>query len=344
MKILAVTNMYPTASFPAQGTFVERQIESLRPLVDIELLHIDRVESGRGEYSRVRARLQQAISGTRPDAVHVMYGGALALLAATAIRKLPFVLSVCGSDVLGDPQLSLKRRAFGRATVWATKIASFRADAIVAKSRQLAARLPAFVPAKKIHVIPNGVDLERFRPRDTKICRQRLGWSDNEFHVLFTGDPANETKRYADAREAVECLRARGVPARLQVMRGVSHDQVPSWLNAAHVMLLCSLHEGSPNIVKESLACECPVVSTDIGDVAERIEGIEGCYISARNIESFANCLHNVFLTGSRLNCRDKLSAISLAAIAERIVSIYHDVCQSRGSLSTSSGFLKRSA
>src|SRR5437764_1376704 len=126
MKVLAVTNMYPTATCPAQGTFVERQVESLRPLVNIELLHIDRMESGRGEYSRLAARLRRRISETRPDVIHVMYGGALALLAATAIQKLPFVLSVCGSDLLGDPQRSWRRRVFGRATVWATKIAALR--------------------------------------------------------------------------------------------------------------------------------------------------------------------------------------------------------------------------
>jgi glycosyltransferase involved in cell wall biosynthesis len=344
MKILAVTNMYPTATFPAQGTFVERQIESLKPLVDIQLLHIDRVESGRGEYSRVRTRLHQAIAQSQPDVVHVMYGGALALLTATAVGKLPLILSVCGSDVLGDPQRSFKRRAFGRATVWASKMAALRADAIIAKSRQLAERLGTFAPAKKIHVIPNGVDLERFRPLDTTICRQRLGWSEDEFHVLFTGDPANETKRFADAKEALDHLRARGVPARLQIMRGVSHDLVPIWLNAAHVMLLCSLHEGSPNIVKESLACACPVVSTDVGDVAERIEGIEGCYISARNAESFANCLETVFRAGVRLDCAHQMAAISVRAIAERVVSVYRNVCQIRGPLSTHSGLLRRSA
>ena len=330
MKVLAVTNMYPTATCPAQGTFVERQIESLRPLVDIELMHIDRMESGRGEYAHVRARMKEAISETRPDLIHLMYGGALAALAATAAQNLPFVLSVCGSDLLGDPQRSWKRRAFGKATVLATKLAALRADAIIAKSQQLASRLPVLVPAGKIHVIPNGVDLDRFRPLDTAACRERLGWSDKEFHVLFTGDPANETKRYVDAQLAMERLNARGVPARLQLMRGVSHEQVPVWLNAAHVLLLCSLHEGSPNIVKESLACECPVVATNVGDVAERLLGMEGCYVVNRDVDNFASCLEKVFRSGSRLCSRNKMMAISLPAIAQRIATIYQNVCESR--------------
>jgi glycosyltransferase involved in cell wall biosynthesis len=247
---------------------------------------------------------------------------------ATAAEKLPLVVSFCGSYLFRDPQRSWKRRAIGRLTVWASKLASLRADAVIAKSRQLAACVPAIVSRDKIHVIPNGVDLDRFRPLDTTLCRKQLGWTEEEFHVLFAGDPANETKRFVDALNAVECLRARGVSVRLQLMRGLSHDQVPVWLSAAHVLLLCSLHEGSPNIVKESLACECPVVSTDVGDVAERIQGIEGCYLSGRNMHSLADCLEAVFRSGSRLNCRHKIASIGLRATAERVMSIYNSVCQ----------------
>jgi glycosyltransferase involved in cell wall biosynthesis len=328
VKVLAVTNMLPTIDCPWQGTFIESQIESLKPLVDTQTLHIHRVQSGRGAYLQVRARLRRAMAEGRPDVIHVMYGGALALLVATAAENLPLVVSFCGSDLFGDPQRSWKRRGIGRLTVWASKLAALRADAVITKSRQLAARVPSIVSRDKIHVIPNGVDLDRFRPLDTTLCRRQLAWAEEEFHVLFTGDPANETKRFADALSAVECLRARGVPARLQLMRGLSHDQVPVWLNAAHVLLLCSLHEGSPNIVKESLACECPVVSTDVGDVAERIEGIQGCYLSDRNTQSLADCLEAVLRNGSRLNCRHQITSIALRATAERVISIYHNVCQ----------------
>jgi teichuronic acid biosynthesis glycosyltransferase TuaC len=326
MRVLAITNMFPTRACPSQGTFIERQIESLRSRVEMQVLHIERVESGRGAYFPARTRLLRAISDGKPDVVHVMYGGALAVLAASAVGKLPFVVSICGSDLLGDPQSSWKARGIGRATVWASKIAVLRADAVIAKSRQLAARLPAIVGRDRVYIIPNGVDLDRFRPLDTTACRRQLGWAEEEFHVLFTGRPESETKRFADARNAVERLCARGIPARLRIMRDVSHDQVPVWLNAAHVMLLCSLHEGSPNIVKESLACECPVVSTDVGDVAERIEGIEGCFLSERDSQSLADCLEAVFREGARLNCRHKMACLALSTIADRIASIYRKV------------------
>ena len=328
MKVLAITNMYPTSAFPAHGTFVRSQVESLRPLVDVEVLHIDRAALGRGAYFKVPAAVGRAVSAVNPDLIHVMNGGALALFSASAARHLPFVVSFCGSDLLGDPQRSWKRRASGRATVWASKVAALRADAIIAKSKQLAAKLPNIVSAKKIHIIPNGVDFDRFRPLDRAECRRRLGWREDEFQVLFTGNPASETKRFHDASAAVECIRARGVAAQLQLMRGVQHEEVPLWLNAADVLLLCSLHEGSPNIIKESLACECPVVATDVGDVAERIEAIDGCWLCQRSTQSLADGLQAVQRRGARIQSRDKIASLGLAAIAQRVVGVYREVAK----------------
>lgn len=328
MKILAVTNMYPTEASPAHGTFIQSQVESLKPLVDIEVLHIDRSSLGKSAYFSARRQVGEAISTAKPDIVHVMNGGALAFFTASAVKRTPLVISFCGSDLLGDPQLSWKRRAMGQATVLASKAAALRADAIIAKSKQLAAKVPAAVAARRVHVIPNGVDFHQFQPQDRRECQARLGWPPDEFHVLFTGNPASETKRFPDAAGAVERIRARGIPARLQLLRGVRHDEVPLWLNAADVLLLCSVHEGSPNIVKESLACECPVVSTDVGDVAERVEGIEGCYLCRQTIESLADGLEAVYRNGARLRCRGQIATISVEAIAKRVESVYRSVIE----------------
>jgi teichuronic acid biosynthesis glycosyltransferase TuaC len=327
MKVLAVTNMLPTSTLPTQGTFVGSQLESLKGLVDLQILHINRPESGRKVYSDVRSRVRQAFAEGKPDLVHVMYGGALGLLVATSVHRLPMVITFRGSDLLGDPQRSLKRRVFGRTTVLASKLAALRANAIITVSQQLADAVPAIVSRDRVHVIPNGVNVDHFRPLDSVACRRQLGWSEQDFNVLFAGAPDNETKRYSDAHAAVECLRARGVPAQLRLMRGVPPGQVPVWINAAHVMLLCSLHEGSPNIVKESLACECPVVSTRVGDVAERLAGIDGCFLSDRDAHKLADCLEAVFRRGARLNSRDKILPLAAGSIAERVVSIYRSVC-----------------
>jgi glycosyltransferase involved in cell wall biosynthesis len=330
MKVLVVTNMYPTGKSPAQGTFVASQVDSLRPLVDVKVVHIDRVETGSGVYFGVPVRVRRVTSEWRPDVIHVMNGGALALITIASVGSLPVVISFCGSDLLGDPQRGWKRRAVGQATVWASRAAALRAAAIIAKSRQLASRVPTGVRPCKIHVIPNGVDLNRFRPMNGPECRSSLGWSKDEFHILFSGNPESETKRYRDAVAAAECLRGRDIPARVQLMRGLSHDQVPIWLNAADALLLCSVHEGSPNIVKESLACGCPVVSTDVGDVAERIDGIAGCYLCERNAESMAESLQAVYQRRIRLDCRDKISSMSVAAIAKRVASVYEEVFELR--------------
>lgn len=113
--------------------------------------------------------------------------------------------------------------------------------------------LPENIPSSRIQIILCGIDLDLFKPIDRALCRERLGWTQDAFHVRFqdTGDPF---KRPELAQVAVERLRALGVNAELHHLRGVSYDQVPIWLNASDVLLVTSHHEGSPTIVKEALA------------------------------------------------------------------------------------------
>jgi glycosyltransferase involved in cell wall biosynthesis len=106
-------------------------------------------------------------------------------------------------------------------------------------------------------------------------------------------------------------------------MHGVCHQDVPVWLNAADVLLLCSRHEGSPNIVKEALACACPVVSVDVGDVAERIGGVTGCYLSAPQPAALAEKLRAVHKRSERIQTGRVMHELSLESVARRILSVY---------------------
>ena len=274
MRILAVTNMLPSAGNPKAGTFVEQQIKGLRDAgVDVEMLHIDRVGLGPLAYVKtvgiVRSRMEQV----RPDLVHVMYGGVMAFLVTRATRACPTVVSYCGSDLLGarhGPAAFRLRNAVG---VFASHVAARHADGIVVKSHGLRQALPKDIDPSRTRTIPNGIDLGRFRPLDRLECRQKLGWEPDVFHVLFpTADPRAWDKRWPLAEAAVAELNRMGVRTEIHGLPGVPHEEVPVWMNAADVLLLTSDHEGSPNIVKEALGCNRPVVSVDVGDVRERIQ------------------------------------------------------------------------
>ena len=326
MKVLAITNMYPTAAYPGRGTFVEQQIQGLRSVgVDVEILHIRRVESGRKAYATAFYRIRSELRSTRADVIHVMCGGFLAAFTA-ANAQSPFVISFCGSDLLGEPLAGRTGRAIGALVVSASQWSAQRAHGIIVKSANLVRALPGNIDRRRIWIVPNGIDLNRFRPLDRKHCRRELGWSEDSFQVLIADSASSPTKRIDLAQSAVAELRASGIRAELQAMRRVPHHDVPRWLNAADVLVLCSAHEGSPNIVKEALACNLPIVSTDVGDVRERIEEVAGCFLADPTPYSLASQLEAVFRGPRVTRGRLAVAHLSTAQIAEHLVRIYGEV------------------
>jgi glycosyltransferase involved in cell wall biosynthesis len=206
----------------------------------------------------------------------------------------------------------------------------------VVKSRNLEAALPADVARDKVRIIPNGVDLEVFRPMDRNECRRLLGWPLETFQVLINVSSGDPVKRPGLAKAAVERLAARyQVPAELRELRGVFHREVPVWLNAADAVLLTSAHEGSPNIIKEALTCDRPVVSVEVGDVAERIRGIEGCHLAAPEADALARCLHLVRIGPGRVEGRGRMGELSVERAAQRVGELYEWVLERRGVVPT---------
>ena len=192
----------------------------------------------------------------------------------TRFSPLPTVVSFCGSDLNGVPSGGVPVRISAAYGVWASKRAATRATAIVAKSESLAEKLSSR-ERERTFVIPSGIDLELFRPLDRQSCLSDVGWPSSKRYVVTYGGSAG--KRVELVRAAAE--RASNIlstPVELKVLAGVNPGSVPLWLNASHALVLASVSEGSPNVVKEALACDIPVISTDVGDVAQRIDGIDG--------------------------------------------------------------------
>jgi len=350
MRVLAVTNMYPTASAPWSGTFVEQQVEGLRRLgLSVEILLLDRphgagavtaptllflkgaVRAYRGAIKRIR----RCAAELKPDLMHVMYGGVTAELATRAVSGLPIVVSFCGGDLLREPAPTAAKRLSIRYGVFASHLAARRADAIVVKSRNLREALPPGIDRRRVWTIPNGVDLERFKPMDPRACRERLGWPEGTFHVLFPSFPEDPRKGFALARAAVERLKTSGIEIELHTLRGRPHEEVPIWLNAGHCLLFASSLEGSPNIVKEALACDRAVVSVDIGDVRERLDGIAGCFLADAAADDLAAKLRLALpespTEDRRVAGRTRMRELSLERVAERVLAVYREVVGARG-------------
>jgi glycosyltransferase involved in cell wall biosynthesis len=323
VRALIVTNMYPTPARPADGAFITSQVASLRDLgVEIEVCHLNRPSEGRSVYRGLAGKIHSLVSTTRPDVVHVQYGGVLANRVGRAVRDRPLLVSFCGDDLLGGGGGGLTDRAARAYNVIESRRAAGRADGIVVKSRNLFDALPRGLSKDRVWILPNGVDTRRFRPLDRLECQSALGWSPDRKHVLFPAPRSRPEKRFELATAAVAELNG-GSEVELHALEGVSHDQVPTWMNAADAVVLTSSREGSPNAVKEALACNVPVVSVDVGDVRERLDGIDGCYVAEATPADLAEKLRLVLERGTRIDAGEHVETIAIDRVARKLLGIY---------------------
>lgn len=329
MRILAVTNMLPTLRSPNSGRFIEQQLDGLKMIgLDVHVLFVDRVAKGMRTYAVLPRELRAKIRTCEPDLIHAHYGGVMADLVTRTVHDRPTIVTFHGSDLLGQPYESPLRRFLSSYGVFASRKAARRCAGIIIVAEHLRQALPRDVKNSKLKVIPCGIDTRLFVPRERADCCRKLGWDPDVFHVLFqdSGDPV---KRPALAFESVQALRKSGVRCELHVLRKVPYADVPIWINASNTLLLTSIHEGSPTIVKEALACNLPIVSVDVGDVCERLEGIEGCYIARPQSGDLSSKLSLVASSAERIDGRPAVQGLSLEHIAGRVADFYREVLRS---------------
>jgi glycosyltransferase involved in cell wall biosynthesis len=325
-----VTNFYPSPERPFSGTFVHDQVESLRRLgLDVDVLHVERHAGGATVYRGLGGRVAERVQRSGAEIVHVMYGGVMADAVTRAVAEVPVVVSFCGTDLLGGRSGGVLTRLRERVGVLASHRAARRADAVIVKSTALRDALPRTLTGIGVWTLPNGVDVERFAPTGRDAARAALGWPEDGHDVLFPASSDRPEKRFELASAAVERLRSRVPDVRLHALEGVAHEDVPTWLNAVDAVVLTSAHEGSPNVVKEALACCTPVVSVDVGDVRERIEGLPGCAIVPRDPSSIAAALGEAI--GAEQSCagRERIQELALPRVAAEIAGIYSQLVSS---------------
>lgn len=320
--------MYPTMGRPAYGVFVQTQMESVaRAGADVD---VEVVDPRRAPWRYLTAifRVRKRVRNGEFDLVHAHYG--LSGFVA-ACQPLPLVVSFCGDDLLGTPHrrggITLKSRVARRLS----HLAARRADALICKSEELRAALPRERDRSRAHVLGNGVDVRHFSPGDRLSARRRLGLSVEELLIVFPNDVTQRVKRYDLAQAAVERVRAAGVTARLWVVAGVSYPDMPDHYRAANCLLLTSDHEGSPNVVKEALCCNLPVVTVDAGDVRRWLALAPGCELVERHPEAISQGLRRALegpgvVDGSRVR-----SEVALEQVSQRVLAVYRDAVAGRG-------------
>jgi glycosyltransferase involved in cell wall biosynthesis len=325
MRVLFVTNLWPDDVRPWHGSFVYSQGRSLRAAgVDLDVLAI-RGYASKGEYARAGLDTLRRNFDPSYDVVHAHYGYS-AVVARLELRA-PLVISYCGDDLLGTPEAGRpwQMSRGSRALAWSFAQVSRVAAATITKSREMERCLPRRAQARN-HVIPNGVDLDMFAPIDQAQARRQLGWSEAETVVLFAGNPSVERKNHPLAEEACRLAAEQRPGLRLRVASGIPPEQMPVWMSAADALIHPAWSEGSPNVVKEAMACELPVVATPVGDIEERLAGLAGCHVVPPQADRFAEALLDATEHKPLAAARQAVSELSLERVARRVMDVYESV------------------
>jgi glycosyltransferase involved in cell wall biosynthesis len=316
-KILVVTNLWPTEADPGYGSFVKAQMESLRPLgVDYDVLFINGRES-RWNYLRGIRHVRKQLREKPYDLIHAHFG--LSGWVARWQFRVPLVVSFMGDDVLGRPSRSGRITLAGHLLRISGFILARLVSTVIVKSAQMAAKLR--MPSAQI--IPNGVNLDLFRPMEQSEARKGLGLDPGKKFVLFPYNPGEARKRFDLIEAAVSLAREQVPNLELLMARGKPQEQIPLYMNAADVLVLASTFEGSPNALKEALATNLPVITVDVGDAVELIGSTEGCYVVRREAREMADKIVEVCRRGGRTNGRDRIRKLSIEAVAQQIVEVY---------------------
>jgi len=310
MKVLCLTNMYPTDLEPWFGSFVRDQVEELRAIdIEVDVLSFDGRRAN-SAYAGAVLSLRRALQRDPTyDIVHAHFG--LTGAVASTQQKLPVITTFHGTDA-GHVR-------------WKRNISW-----LVARRT-----IPIFVSERGAEVlglrgapvIPAGVDTTLFTPGDRVEARRSLGWKEEGTYLLFPGAPSVAVKNVRLFDAVVEELRERGHEVSPVHLAGYSRQEVAHVMRAVDALVMTSISEGSPVAVKEALASGTRVVSVDVGDVRSVIGGLAGCAICERDREALADGILSVLDAELDLDALvRRASDYSQRHMAERVARIYEKV------------------
>ena len=306
MKVLFVASGNKAAG--RVSAFVQSQYDSLEK-EGLEMLLYPVVGHGWKGYLHNFRKLRRLILKEKPDVVHAHYSSCGYLVALAAMgQKTKKVVSILGSFPTESRKLKFVRFCVDH--VW---------HVTIVKSERTRAQLDRDLP-----VVPNGVDLDLFPLMVQQVAREKVGFSRDDKYVIFVSDPSRPEKQYGLAEAAVERLKDDHV--RLVPVFNKPHSEIVEFMCAADALIMTSSNEGSPNVIKEAMACNCPIVVTDVGDVRWVTEGVDGTYVSnTYEPAELAGLLEKALGFGARTRGRERIVDLGLTSgmVAQKLMRIY---------------------
>ena len=285
--------------------FIEEQVNSIKDQsINVQYYFV----KGRGlkGYLKNLKPLKEKVSKENIIFIHAHFG--LSGFLANLQRKVPVVVTFHGTDINNNKNFII------------SSITSLLSSWNIFVSDKLYNRL--LVKKNNFSVIPCGVDINKFFPIPKNEARKTLKLNANAKYFLFASAFDNSVKNPSLAIKAVEQI----PNAILIELKNFSRREVMLYLNACDLLLLTSKSEGSPQIIKEALACNCPIVATDVGDIKENIREVKNCYLVKNTVEDVVQKVNFILKNKDRTNGRGKVLNLSLETIARRIIEVYENV------------------
>ena len=302
MKVLIVASGNSAAISP----FVKEQGESLKEIgLDIDYFLI----KGKGitGYLKNYFNLIRLVKTNTYDIIHAHYG--LSGLLATFQSHVPVVITFHGSDV------NLNQTNF-----YLSFLASRLSHENIFVHERLSKKLSLF--SDQTEIIPCGVNLNLFKPFDKLASKDKLGLDHKYSYVLFSSSFNNKIKNAALAKLALSNLEN----IILIEMKGYSREEVHLLMNAVDILIVTSFSETGPLVVKEALACNCPIISTDVGDVKQLTEGTENCYIVDYDAVQIKQRIQDILSSNKKPDGRDAVKHLGLKEVATDVYEVYKRV------------------
>ncbi|MBJ7347560.1 MAG: glycosyltransferase [Thermoleophilaceae bacterium] len=308
MRVLVVTNMYPSQARPELGVFVRDQVDALCRRDDLEV-ELFAFPPGKTSYPRAVFALRRLLKKRSFDVVHAHYGltGWVAHLAGCK----PLVVTYHGTD-LRHPRVG----------PWSRRLANRIAmPAVVSSDLSRSLRLARL--SAQPAVLPCGIDTDLFQPMPRSEARKQLGLKPDARYVLFPADPARPEKRHDRVKVMLQEF-----PNVVELtLGGVPPERVPLYVNAADLVLVPSDYEGFGRAVLEALACDVPVIATPTGIATEVLPQIAGCQCVEFTLGSWREQLTTTLADPDpRVEGRRVALAYSTDRCAEKVAEVYHQL------------------
>ncbi len=309
MRILIVTNMYPTDERPGWGIFVRDQVVALSRIPGIEVT-VWNFKPGSYRYISAAIRLFKYLRSREFDVVHAHYG--LSGWTALVAGRKRLVVTFHGTD--------LRHRLVAPLSRLLARLVKVPAVA----SPKLRSRLGRY--GDRAAVLPTGVNLERFHPIPRSEARRQLGLEGKNRLLLFPADPGRPVKRYDRAKQLAERL----PETELITLGSATPDEVALWINASDAVLVTSDEEGFGLAVCESLACNIPVLATPVGIAPLALEGIDDCLCTPFDLDRWTEAIKDLFKNEDpMIHGREQAELFETGRMAERVAMITATIFES---------------